>query len=90
MKVKAIAALIHCALGALTLPVLADTGPSTTTAPYVLPLAPDLEITSILTTGDRIGTYTMGGIPDGLGAYENDDGTFTDLKTDFLARYLAS
>ena len=34
---------------------------------------------SILTTGDAVGGYRMVGIPDGLGAFDNDDGTFTVL-----------
>ncbi|MFN0067740.1 MAG: hypothetical protein ACKVYV_08910, partial [Limisphaerales bacterium] len=60
-------------------------GPSTTTAPYVLPSQPWLETTSILSVGDSVnnkpdGTpYRMVGIPDGLGAYSNGDGTFTAL-----------
>lgn len=54
-------------------------GPSTQTAPYVQAIAPKIKITSILTTGDVVHGYKMGGIPDGLGAYDNDDGTFTVL-----------
>jgi Bacterial protein of unknown function (DUF839) len=54
-------------------------GPSTQTAPYLQAIAPKVKITSILTTGDVIKGYKMGGLPDGLGAYDNDDGTFTVL-----------
>jgi len=57
----------------------ATTGPSTTTAPYLVPTAPGVNVTSILTTGDSVGGYVMGGIPDGLGAYDNGNGTFTVL-----------
>lgn len=54
------------------------TGPSTTTAPYVLPVASGVTTTSLLTVGDRASNgYLMAGIPDGLGAYDNGDGTFT-------------
>ncbi len=68
------------AVMALQAPAWADnTGPSTTTAPYLQPAASSVRITSILTTGDTIGGYKMGGIPDGLGAYDNGDGTFTVL-----------
>lgn len=35
--------------------------------------------TSILTTGDSVGGYQMVGIPDGLGAFDNGNGTFTVL-----------
>jgi hypothetical protein len=48
-----------------------NTGPSTTTAPYVLPVAAGVEITSILTVADdgaASNGYEMVGIPDGLGA----------------------
>lgn len=53
------------------------TGPSTTTSPYMLPAVPGVSTTSILTVGDTIGGYRMVGIPDGLGAFGNGDGTFT-------------
>ena len=46
------------------------TGPSTTTAPYVLPVADGVEITSLLTVNDAGAAgngYEMVGIPDGLG-----------------------
>ncbi len=55
-------------------------GPSTNTNPYVLPVAPGITTTSIFTvgTGDLTPNgYKMVGIPDGLGAYGNGDGTFT-------------
>jgi hypothetical protein len=55
------------------------TGPSTTTTPYIIPVAPGVKLTSILTTGDAVNGYKMAGIPDGLGAYDNGDGTFTVL-----------
>lgn len=45
-------------------------GPSTVTMPYVLPVADDVRITSILTVGDAgsaANGYEMVGIPDGLG-----------------------
>ncbi|MGE3106778.1 MAG: alkaline phosphatase PhoX [Phycisphaerales bacterium] len=54
-------------------------GPSTTTQPYVLPVSGygnGITTTSILTVGDVIGGYTMVGIPDGLGALANGNGTF--------------
>ena len=49
------------------------TGPSSSQSPYVTPTAPGVEVTSILTVGDSVGNYTMVGIPDGLGAYDNGD-----------------
>ncbi|MGN6751069.1 MAG: hypothetical protein ACTHJJ_00780, partial [Intrasporangium sp.] len=57
----------------------AQTGPSTTTTPYVETVRPGIVTKSVLTVGDSVGGYKMAGIPDGLGAYDNGDGTFTVL-----------
>ncbi|MBC8097518.1 MAG: immunoglobulin domain-containing protein [Akkermansiaceae bacterium] len=61
-------------------------GPSTTNAPYVEPMTPNVAITSLFTVGDSVNfkpdgvtPYRMVGIPDGLGAFDNHDGTFTLL-----------
>ncbi len=64
-----------------------QTGPSSSQSAYVLPVAPGGFTKSILTVGDGVQktgaaageTYRMVGIPDGLGAYDNKDGTFTVL-----------
>jgi hypothetical protein len=56
-----------------------ETGPSSSEPPYLLPSKPGVVTKSILTTGDSVGGYRMVGIPDGLGAYDNGDGTFTVL-----------
>jgi hypothetical protein len=53
------------------------TGPSTQTAPYVLPVAKDVSITSLLTVGDAPNGYPMVGIPDGLGAFGREGRPFT-------------
>lgn len=57
----------------------AITGPSSSQSPYVIRSAPGIVTKSILTVGDSIGGYKMVGIPDGLGAFDNGDGTFTVL-----------
>ena len=64
-----------------TSPLLSQglTGPSTLQTPYVLPSIPGAKVTSILTAGETINGYKMAGIPDGSGAYDNGDGTFTFL-----------
>ena len=52
------------------------TGPNTVTAPYVLPVADDVIITSILTVGDAGSAdngYELVGVPDGLGASKKHD-----------------
>jgi len=61
------------------------TGPTSSQSPYVLPIADGVVTKSLLTVGDSVnnkpdGTpYVMVGIPDGLGAYDNGDKTFTVL-----------
>jgi hypothetical protein len=55
------------------------TGPSTTASPYVLPLLTGSQFTSMLTVTDDIDGYKMVGIPDGMGAFDNGDETFTLL-----------
>ena len=62
------------------------TGPSSSEAPYLLPTQPGVVTVSVLTAGDSVNLkpdgmtpYRMVGIPDGLGAFDNSDGTFTLL-----------
>jgi hypothetical protein len=55
------------------------TGPSSSKSPYLTPLKPGVQFTSILTAGDTIDGYILSGIMDGLAAYDNGDTTFTIL-----------
>ncbi|MGN6647849.1 MAG: esterase-like activity of phytase family protein [Cytophaga sp.] len=55
------------------------TGLSTATTPYLVPSQPGVEFTSILSVKDDVNGYKMVGIPDGLGAFDNGNGTFTLL-----------
>ena len=55
------------------------TGPSSSDAPYLVRHVPGVTSTSILTSGDSVRGYRMAGTPDGLGAYDNGNGTFTVL-----------
>ncbi len=64
------------------------TGPSSSATPYLLGLEPNIRFTSIITTGDTVegaatlpdgGDWRFGGIPDGLGAFDNGNGTITVL-----------
>jgi hypothetical protein len=63
----------------------AQTGPSSSEDPYVVRTMKGVTTTAILSVGDSVndkpdGTpYRMVGIPDGLGAFDNGDGTFTVL-----------
>jgi len=70
--------------GATAVSANAITGPSSSASPYLVRLVPGVVTKSILTVGDSVtnpdGTsYRMVGIPDGLGAFDNGDGTFTVL-----------
>jgi hypothetical protein len=55
------------------------TGVSSSQAPYIVPTIANATYTSILTVGDMANNYRMVGIPDGLGAFDNNNGTFTLL-----------
>ncbi|HJV70494.1 alkaline phosphatase PhoX [Ideonella sp.] len=69
----ALAAMLTLGLGAQ-----AATGPSSSQSPYLVPTAEGVQTTSVLTVGDAADNgYTMVGIPDGMGAYDNGDGTLT-------------
>ncbi|MCB1120480.1 MAG: choice-of-anchor I family protein, partial [Verrucomicrobiae bacterium] len=53
--------------------------PATASIPMLVPTLDNVKTEAFLTTGDSVGGYRMAGIPDGLGAYDNGDGTFTVL-----------
>jgi hypothetical protein len=72
--------------GAATMFADTGTGPSSSATPYVVNVAEGVDIVAILTVGDSVNVkpdsamrYRMVGIPDGLGAFDNNDGTFTVL-----------
>ncbi|MDD1443553.1 alkaline phosphatase, partial [Dolichospermum sp. ST_sed3] len=61
-------------------------GSSSSATSYIVPTALGVNLTSILTVGDSVNNkpdgitpYRLAGIPDGLGAFDNGDGTFTLL-----------
>ncbi|RPI23263.1 MAG: DUF839 domain-containing protein, partial [Chloroflexota bacterium] len=66
-------------------------GPSSSQAPYMVRAEPGVVTKSILTVGDSVNNkpdgspYRMVGLPDGLGAFDNNDGTFTLLMNHELA-----
>ena len=54
------------------------TGPSSSQSPFLIPTAPGVSTESLISVGDSAANgYRMVGIPDGLGAFDNDDGTIT-------------
>ncbi len=60
-------------------------GPSSSDTSYVVPVAQGVQTHAILTAGDSVNKradgspYLLSGTPDGLGAFDNGDGTFTLL-----------
>ena len=71
MKMKPLALMVGALLTSVTVIVHADQGPSSSAAPYILPVADGVGVTSILTAADRAANgYQMVGLPDGLGAYD--------------------
>lgn len=79
-------ALISLALAGWGGPAAAGQGPSSSATPYLTGIGAGVKFTSILTVGDAAPTgYLMAGIPDGLGAYDNGDGSFTVLMNHEIA-----
>lgn len=84
MRLNLVAAAAAVAIGT---PAFAQVqGPSSSATPYVTSTSPQWSVTSLLTVGDTVNLkpdgvtpYRMVGIPDGLGAYDNGNGTFTVL-----------
>src|SRR5262245_52954314 len=77
--------------------VFDDTGPSSSQTPYLVPAHAGVQIESILSVGDQVGVkeapaalagqpWRMVGIPDGLGAFDNGDGTMTVLMNHELGQ----
>jgi hypothetical protein len=63
-------------------------GPSSSKTAYAIPVLPVAQTAAILSVGDTIGSYRMVGIPDGLGAFDNGNGTFTLLMNHELGNTL--
>jgi hypothetical protein len=89
MKISALVAFLWAAASTQC---CAATGASSSDPPYLIPAKPGVEFTSILTAGDAVasrqgeGVYRKVGIPDGLGAYDNGDGSITVLMNHELSR----
>jgi len=71
--------LICVLIASVTMTAKATRGPSSSASPYLLRAVPGVVTAAILTVGDAVGGYRLVGIPDGLGAFDNGDGTFTLL-----------
>lgn len=78
-----------CLCLALAAKAFAASGPSSSAPPYLASFSSGIEFVAILSAGDAEQTanaYRMVGVPDGLGAYDNGDGTFTVLMNHELRR----
>src|SRR4051812_42960487 len=64
-----------------------QSGPSTSQTPYLVPTDAGVDFISILSAGDAVpgattkggATWRFAGIPDGMGAFDNGDGTISVL-----------
>ena len=77
-KLRTITVAVLSALATMSQIAVAGTGPSSSQSTYLVGQN-GADFTSIITTGDSVGGYMMAGIPDGLGAYDNGNGTMTVL-----------
>ena len=75
----------------------AQAGFITSIAPYTVPVGPDYSIVPILSVGDRVPRtsntnqlFQMVGLPDGLGAHANADGTVTVFMNHELRNTVSS
>jgi 2',3'-cyclic-nucleotide 2'-phosphodiesterase (5'-nucleotidase family) len=60
--------------------IFPNTGPNTQPAPYIVGASQGVVVKSLLASGEKANNnYTMVGLADGLGAYDNNNGTFTLL-----------
>ena len=88
MKILSPRTLLSSMIAALLVPAtaMAVVGPSSSATPYLTPIDNGVEFTSLLSVGDSVKrknkgneSYRMSGIPDGMGAFDNGDGTITVL-----------
>jgi Alkaline phosphatase PhoX len=87
IKATSFALLASVSLGGLGSAAASNntqTAASSTQSPYVVPARPNVFTRSLITVGDSVNTkpdgvtpYRMVGIPGGMGAFDNGDGTFT-------------
>src|SRR5678816_4138584 len=84
-KLTSLALLAVLPVGAFASP--AQTADSSSQSPYLVPTRNNVVTRAILTVGDAVNykpdgvtPYRMVGIPDGLGAFDTGDGTFTLLS----------
>ena len=63
-----------------------EPGGMTAVRPYLVPAeGAAVTITPLLTAGDKVGDYEMAGVPDGLGAFLNDEGAVVFVNHELSA-----
>ena len=89
MKMKPLSLMVGAILAATALTAHAETGPSSSAAPYIQPIAADVAVSSIITAADKAAnSYRMVGLPDGLGAYSLNAKNFVVLMNHELSNTL--
>lgn len=86
LRAGLLAAFSSTIAGALAAAPGSITGPSSSQSPYLVRSQPGVVVESVLTAGDSVNMkpdgltpYRLVGIPDGMGAFDNEDDTFTLL-----------
>ena len=69
---------INAGPSSVTVPAVGAT-PAVPGTPYIVPTDARWSCTSLFASGNEINGYRMAGVPDGLGAFDNGDGTITVL-----------
>jgi secreted PhoX family phosphatase len=90
MKKTLTSLMLSAGLAGPVLSQSAFTGPSTGQTPYMYGTVPGSSLVSVMTAGDSVGTYKMCGIGDGMGAFDNGDGTMTLLLNHELGNTVGS
>lgn len=87
VAIAATGGVVLAATAASAYPSNAFTGPSSSASPYVVPVDASSQVQSLITATDKVAkagaaagtTWQFNGTPDGIGAFDNGDGTYTAL-----------
>src|SRR5918996_171573 len=92
MRILVCLVVVSLLIGGIVSSAKNISGPSSSATPYMVRSVPGVVTKSILTVGDSVNLkpdgvtpYRLVGIPDGLGAFDNGDGTFTVLMNHELS-----
>ena len=91
MRKSLISALLLCGVvTAAAVAAVAETGPSSSQSPYVLPSQDGVITKSIVTVGDAVDGYRLVGLPDGMGTAKDRAGNFTLFANHEIAANLGA